>query len=310
MGSLELETQRLLAASMASNTHATYKRGVESFDSFRSKLGLDIKWPAPIDHIIAYIASLSIECKSPSTINTYISALAYIHKLNGWQDPTDNFIIKKLKEGCKRQDKRSDCRRPITLPILRQLSQLLQGLCQSTFESSLFRAAFLLAFFGFLRVGEFTVTSKNGDVSNILSRGDIIINHGPPEFMEATIRFSKTDQYGESTTLNFTRGTDPLLCPVNAMIDYLRVRPSTEGPLFIHFGKDPMTRYQFDSMLKRGIKAMGLCPTLFSPHSFRIGAATSAAVSGIPMDIIKSIGRWQSSAVKLYVRPHMILPLP
>lgn len=276
---------------------------------FRSKLGLNSLWPAPIDHIITFIANLSIEGKAPSTIATYTSAIAYVHKLNNWPDPCDNFIIVKLKEGCKRQDRRSDCRRPISLPILRQLSHSLVGLCHSTYESLMFRAAFLLSFFGFLRVGEITVISKKSDTSHILARDDIMMGYDPQAFMEATIRFSKTDQYGDSVSLHFTKGNDDLLCPVQAMDKYLKVRPAIGGPLFIHFGGEPLTRYQFDCMLKKGIKVMGLNPTYFSPHSFRIGAATSAAISGIPMDMIKSMGRWQSSAVKIYIRPHRLLPL-
>ena len=88
-----------------------------------------------------------------------------------------------------------------------------------------------------------------------------------------------------------------------AVHDYIQVRPSTEGPLFIHFGGSPLTRYQFSALLKEGIKAMGLSPAEFSPHSFRIGAATSAAVGGIPIDRIMTMGRWRSSAVNSYIRP-------
>lgn len=309
MESLELEAQRLLSSSLAPSTQTTYNRGVSCFELFRTKLGLEGSWPAPVGHIINFIANLSIEGKAPSTINTYISALSYVHKLNEWSDPCDNFIIQKLKEGCKRQGRKADSRRPISLPILRQLSQSLEGLCKSSYESRLFRAAFLLSFFGFMRVGEFTVTSKNGDASHTLARDDITMGYEPQVFMEATIRFSKTDQHGESVSLHFTKGNEVFLCPVQAMDEYLKVRPAIRGPLFIHFGGDPLTRYQFDSMLKKGIRMMGLSPTNFSPHSFRIGAATSAAINGIPMDMIKSMGRWQSSAVKIYIRPHRMLPL-
>jgi hypothetical protein len=45
---------------------------------------------------------MSIEGKAPSTISTYISSISFIHKITGWSDPTTNFIIKKLKEGCRR----------------------------------------------------------------------------------------------------------------------------------------------------------------------------------------------------------------
>ena len=41
---------------------------------------------------------------------------------------------------------------------------------------------------------------------------------------------------------------------------------------------------------------------LYAGHSFRIGAATSAAAAGIPAHMIQALGHWSSDAFKLYVR--------
>ena len=40
----------------------------------------------------------------------------------------------------------------------------------------------------------------------------------------------------------------------------------------------------------------------YSGHSFRIGAATTAASVGVEDSLIKTLGRWESSAYLLYVR--------
>ncbi len=47
-----------------------------------------------------------------------------------------------------------------------------------------------------------------------------------------------------------------------------------------------------------------LCSTFFHGHSFRIGAATSTALTGMPDHTIKikMLGRWESSAYALYVQ--------
>ena len=40
----------------------------------------------------------------------------------------------------------------------------------------------------------------------------------------------------------------------------------------------------------------------YAGHSFRIGAAMTAAACGVPAEVIKTLGRWKSQAYQLYVR--------
>jgi len=47
---------------------------------------------------------------------------------------------------------------------------------------------------------------------------------------------------------------------------------------------------------------MGVDPTCFSGHSFRIGAVTMAAKVGVEDATIKMLGRWESSAYQRYIR--------
>jgi len=51
---------------------------------------------------------------------------------------------------------------------------------------------------------------------------------------------------------------------------------------------------KLQAMLRRTLQSLGLPPHKFGTHSLRIGAATAAASAGIPMDLIKSMGRWSS----------------
>ena len=47
--------------------------------------------------VAAYIVFLTIEGRAPSSISTHLSTISFVHKINGWVDPTDNFIVKNLK---------------------------------------------------------------------------------------------------------------------------------------------------------------------------------------------------------------------
>ena len=95
-------------------------------------------------------------------------------------------------------------------------------------------------------------------------------------------------------------------CPHTAMAKYLNHRmphyPQTE-PLFCLATGKRLTQLHFRYLLRRQLQRAGLNPQSFNTHSFRIGAATSAAQAGVPAQVIKCLGRWRSHAYKGYIRP-------
>ena len=92
-----------------------------------------------------------------------------------------------------------------------------------------------------------------------------------------------------------------VLCPVRALVQYLHLRGAAPGPLFLHADGTPLSRHWLASSISSIFSSAGV-PGCFSDHSFRIGAATSAASRGIPDHLIKTLGRWSSDAYQLYIR--------
>ncbi|XP_018428281.1 PREDICTED: G-protein coupled receptor family C group 6 member A-like, partial [Nanorana parkeri] len=64
------------------------------------------------------------------------------------RDVTKDFIVRQAVKGLHRGQRRPDARRPVTFAILHAVLDQLPHCCSSDFEVSLFRVAFLLAFFG------------------------------------------------------------------------------------------------------------------------------------------------------------------
>lgn len=305
MADLKAETERLLAASMAENTRHTYEAAADSFNYFRYTFNLQPTWPAPLDHIVKFIAYMSTKNLAPASIRTYISGLSYMHKIQGFEDATRSFIVTKLLEGARRSFQSLDTRAPITLSILVQLITALDKVCASSYEASLFRVAFCLAFFGFLRVGELTSTSVKRYDPRPLRFSDIeIVTCSGRRQVRLTIRQSKTDQLGRSSTLFLAEMGGPA-CPVDSLVKYLAVRyhgASNNSQLLVHLDGNPLTRHQFSCILAKALKFSNINQGHFRSHSFRIGAATEAALRGIPDVVIKKWGRWNSDAYCSYIR--------
>lgn len=157
-----------------------------------------------------------------------------------------------------------------------------------------------IAFFGFLRLGE--VTAVPNGPPPILMSGVAIDSHSKPTMIKLTLGRTKSDPFGTGTTVYLGK-TGVQLCPVQAVLGYLAVRPpAQQGPLLVTRDGGPLSRECFVQHLKTALTALGVDHRRYSGHSFRIGAATSAAQAGIPDHLIKAMGRWRSEAYQIYIR--------
>ena len=239
------EINRLVSASFAPTTKVAYELGVGLFDRFRASHGLPLVWPSPPQHVVHFAASLSLSGKALGTVRTYLAGVGTKHKLNGWVDPTDNFLLRKLLQGMARLDHREDRRLPITLQRLQELVGVLPTVCVNTYEVKLFTAAFTLAFFGFFRVSELV---GQGEASRAGRRGlgvsDIVLNNK----LSVKILGSKTDQCQKGIHVFLDRVPKiPAVCPVFAMQVYLQARPPSGGALLIHFNGKPFDQVSVSS---------------------------------------------------------------
>ena len=168
-------------------------------------------------------------------------------------------------------------------------------------------AACCLAYFGFMRIGELTVSSDDAyDSASHLSWGDSAVDDPAcPSCMEVRVKASKTDPFQQGISLLIGRVASDL-CPVSAMLAYLVVRGNQTGPPLFKFQDGrPLTRQRFVMAVKEALDAAGVEAGQYSGHSFRIGAATTAAARGLEDSTVRTLGRWKSLAYLEYIRiPH------
>ena len=87
-----------------------------------------------------------------------------------------------------------------------------------------------------------------------------------------------------------------------AILDYMARQGSTRGPFFLFQNRKFLTQDWFVAAMREALTLAGFDPTLYAAHSFQIGVATTAAQRRLPDSLIKTLGRWQSSAYTVYIR--------
>ncbi len=140
----------------------------------------------------------------------------------------------------------------------------------------------ILAFFGFLRCSELAIISSfdpaiHPTISDLAVLDD--------ETIPYTIKQSKTDQTKKGHFIYIFNLQSPIL-PYQTLLAFLHLRKSQSklpsDPLSTDDPNRPATRFWFQKHLKAVLHLSGTPAGNFSSHSFRIGAATTAAHKGLP----------------------------
>lgn len=298
---------RGLAQSTRRNYETPRRRFISycALQGFRHQSGSCL--PAKEQWLIEWIASLAGRVKV-KTIKLYLCGLKSYHVDLGL--PAIAFLDERLERvirGIKREyaEPGRRTRTPLTRDCLRKV---LRHLRQPTYRSATLRAAFTLAFAGFLRVGEFTYQKADLDLGPsfrnwFLTKSSVRVSRDRSH-MSVFLPASKTDPFRLGVEIIIAASGDEA-CPIAAMVNLQNMDSarSSLAPLFIadQHRLSPFTREYVVCSLRSLATMAGLGDGTWNGHSFRRGAATWAAEAGIPEQQIQALGRWSSSAYKAYI---------
>ena len=262
-------------------------------------------FPTSEKTLIFFVAKLFKDGLAGTTIKAYLAAIRYSQIALGLGNPNIPNMSQLeyvLKGARKLARSKSSSRLPIAPAILEKLHAV-WSLSSEQFNASMLWAALCMCFFGFLRSGEVVAPSNSAfDGETQLCHGDVTVDStASPRVIKVLLKASKTDPYRLGVSVYLGR-TGTLLCPVAAVLSYIVKRGTGEGPFFVFEDKHFLTRASFATQLRSALSTAGYCPTSYAGHSFRIGAATTAAQAGLQDSLIQTLGRWQSSAYSLYIR--------
>ena len=98
----------------------TYRRAWKLYEEFQISVlqSSHISLPVLPATLALFVTHLFDRSYASSTVNTYVSALGYFHRLAGLQDPSKTFSIIEMLKGYGKIGYKLDLRLPITLPVL------------------------------------------------------------------------------------------------------------------------------------------------------------------------------------------------
>ncbi|KAI2646043.1 enzymatic polyprotein [Labeo rohita] len=242
-------------------------------------------------------------------IQTYLSGINFILKLATGEQchPISHSHVTMLIKGLRKREPASSARRlPLTSDLLSQcICTLRSGFMSPSIDRTL-ECMFLLAFFGFLRCSELAPSTSAFNPAIHPSLSDISAH--TPDSLIYTLKKSKTDQFEKSCPIYIFR-LNSFISPFEPISEYVLSRyannSSPQEPLFLTENGKMATRFWFNKHFLKVVSASGISPEHYSLHSFRIGAATTAASADISDETIRVMGCWSSEAYRLYIRNNL-----
>ena len=154
-----------------------------------------------------------------------------------------------------------------------------------------------LAFAAFLLVEELSVS--NGNTANVLKLMDVMPSHDTGGLKLVFQNFKHCQ--GRPACVDIARQNDAH-CPVQSLLTYLGKRASFKSEfLYCWPNGQPVSRRAFAQTLSTAVIHAGLNSTIYTAHSFQIGAACHAVSLGYSDAKIREKGRWQFDPFKRYI---------
>ena len=302
--SLNSVVDYLWSEAVSGRTKQAYNTGMRCFRTFLTLNNFICDGSIPVvdeNMLILFVAHcFSVLHLKYGTIKLYLNGIRFHYLQLGIENPLCNtspnverlhMILRAIK---RIQGSPVRNRLPITFDILHNMCKGMRKGIFSPFLNIMLEAAFTVAFFGFLRCGEFTCTNVFDPEIN-LTMGDVTIVEASSS-IKLHLKTSKTDPFRRGVVVNLFR-TDHSVCPVTAVHNYLKTIPShlksKHQSFFLNDKLQPLTRQFFLQHLKTVLQSLGLDHSrLGQGHSFRIGAASSCSKAGVEDHLIQTLGRW------------------
>lgn len=178
-------------------------------------------------------------------------------------------------------------------------------------------ACAVVGFFSLARLGELTVTTlQDFRASKHVTRAHARQEVDRQGLAVWTIHIPVTKASASGEDITFAQ-QDGVVDPEAALLSHFRVNnPNAQQALFAYGHVDkkhrkslrPLTKTCFLKAIRSAAQQAGV--EVLQGHGMRIGGTLEYLLRGVPFDVVKTMGRWQSDAFTLYLRKHAQILAP
>ena len=299
--------ERLKMDRVRDTTKNNYYGIWRSFNEFFIKL--DLKPETWEERMVLYAGYLADNQQKSATIKSYMSAIKSVLKDDGVEICEDRFLLTSITRACGYKNDRITTRLPIQKGILNiLLNNLFQIFQDQPYLLALYQALFITAYFGMFRVGELTtgthpVLAKDVHIADNKNKMMFVLHTSKTHWTNNNPQIIKISSVKQN---NSSSANSLWFCPYKLIRNYLSVRKkefrSTNEPFFIFRDRSPVTPDNFRRTLKLALEMARLNFRNYNCQSFRSGRASDLLRMKVPVEVIRRLGRWRSSAIYKYFK--------
>ena len=286
------EARTFAAESKSENTRKAYRADWKSFSSWCGEHNI-IPMPAKPETIVLYITHMANSGRKSATINRALVSISQSHKLQGFETPTGNPIVREVLKGIRR--KIGTAQREVAPVVVDRLKKMIDVLPDNP-AGVRDKTILLIGFTGAFRRSEL-VSIDVEDLQDV------------PEGIIIFLRRSKTDQNSHGRKIGIPFSKSENYCPVRSCRQWLSESKITSGPIFRsidrhgNISSKRLSDRAVANIIKRTAEMAGLDPSMFSGHSLRSGFITSAAAANKSERRIMAVSNHKSERImRKYIR--------
>jgi integrase len=248
--------------------------------------------PAAPEVVAGFLAAQAQAGKAVATIGRRVSAIAYAHRLPGYETPTSHQLVKETMHGIRNTlGAKPNRKAPLLAESVKSVANAAPDSVRGVRDKALMCLGFAMA-------------ARRSELAALTVEDLIFDDDG----IRVRIAKGKTDQAQLGVTIGVVRGTGSS-CPIRAIKEWLTTSGITSGPLFRSItkggkiGTTALTPKSVNEITKAHGKRIGIDPTSVSSHSLRSGFLTSAAKKGASIFKMADIsGHRSMDVLQSYVR--------